>query len=201
MAQTAFYERREKMILFGLCYIRLMFATDDLPSYASIHNKLIPSSAELRHIPIRIYLPANPAPEKDTTDQPAAPPSKSSPVPTSPSARSPTTTSKGPSATTVVRSPSTDRSPNRAISAPSVSHLKVVQVLVPPFQPQSRSPQTLGTALHGALPSLFPSRRAPIVARPVLHGAVLPMETMLEDLMRVAAYLDGWLHLGIEMIG
>jgi autophagy-related protein 5 len=40
-----------------------------------------------------------------------------------------------------------------------------------------------------------------VVARPVLHGAVLPMGAVLEEVMRAAAYLDGWIHLGVEMIG
>ena len=61
--------------------------------------------------------------------------------------------------------------------------------------------QTLGTALHALLPSLFPSRRTPILAKPVLHGGVVPMAAVLEDLIRGAAYLDGWLHLGVMMLG
>jgi autophagy-related protein 5 len=56
-------------------------------------------------------------------------------------------------------------------------------------------------ALHGILPSLFPSRRTFILAKPVLHGAVVPMAAPIEELVRGAAYLDGWLHLAIEMIG
>ncbi|MCJ1394359.1 autophagy protein 5 [Xylographa bjoerkii] len=80
-------------------------------------------------------------------------------------------------------------------------HLKVVQSLVTPLAPNSREPQTLGTTLHSLLPSLFPSRRTPILAKPVLHGAVVPMSALAEDLLRSVAYLDGWLHLGIVMIG
>lgn len=60
-------------------------------------------------------------------------------------------------------------------------------------------PQTLGTALHTLLPNLFPSRRTPVLARPVLHGAVVPMMSHLEELVRYAAYADGWLGVVIVM--
>ncbi len=60
-------------------------------------------------------------------------------------------------------------------------------------------PQTLGTALHTLLPNLFPSRRTPVLARPVLHGAVVPMGSHLEELVRCAAYADGWLGVVIVM--
>lgn len=82
----------------------------------------------------------------------------------------------------------------------SMGHLKVVQALVTPTIPNSREAQTLGMALHTLLPSLFPSRRTPIIAKPVLHGAIVPMAAVLEDLLRGCAYLDGWLHFGIEMM-
>jgi autophagy-related protein 5 len=59
----------------------------------------------------------------------------------------------------------------------------------------------MGTALHVLLPTLFPSRRTPILAKAVLHGAVVPMSAPVEDLMRTAAYLDGWIHLGVVMMG
>ena len=59
----------------------------------------------------------------------------------------------------------------------------------------------MGTILHSLLPTLFPSRRTPILAKAVLHGVVVPMGAPVEDLMRTAAYLDGWLHIGVVMIG
>ena len=90
-------------------------------------------------------------------------------------------------------------------SSPSMSegssrYLKVVQSPVTAFALNSREPQTLGSALHSLLPTMFPSRRTPILAKPVLHGAVVPMSALVEDLLRSVAYLDGWLHLGIVMI-
>lgn len=86
-------------------------------------------------------------------------------------------------------------------SEPTSGHLRVVQSLITPSLPNSREPQTLGAALHALLPTLFPSRRTPILAKAVLHGAVVPMGALVEDLMRAAAYLDGWIHLGVVMIG
>ena len=59
----------------------------------------------------------------------------------------------------------------------------------------------MGTALHHLLPSLFPSRETAIFARPVLHGAVVPLNAPVEELMRYATYADGWIHLSIVMTG
>ncbi|KAM0795480.1 autophagy protein Apg5 [Usnea florida] len=84
---------------------------------------------------------------------------------------------------------------------PTSGHLRVVQSLVTPSLLNSREKQTLGTTLHALLPTLFPSRRTPILAEAVLHGAVVPMGASVEELMRIAAYLDGWIHLGVMMLG
>lgn len=86
-------------------------------------------------------------------------------------------------------------------SEPTSGHLRVVQSLITPTLPGSREPQTLGAALHTLLPTLFPSRRTPILAKAVLHGAVVPMRALVEELMRGAAYLDGWVHIGVMMMG
>lgn len=59
--------------------------------------------------------------------------------------------------------------------------------------------QTLGTALRGLIPSLFPSSRIPVLARTVLHGAVVPLGSHLEELARNAAYADGWLGIVVVM--
>lgn len=56
-------------------------------------------------------------------------------------------------------------------------------------------PQTLGAALRGLLPRLFPSSRDPVLADVVMHGAHVPFNAPLEELMREAAYPDGWLCL------
>lgn len=65
----------------------------------------------------------------------------------------------------------------------------------------SRQPQTIGTALNTLLPALFPSRRSPLLAQPVLHGAVVPLAANAEEVVRWAAYADGWVHLGVVMMG
>lgn len=62
-------------------------------------------------------------------------------------------------------------------------------------------PQTIGTALNQILPTLFPSRRSALLAQAVLHGAVVPLGASVEELIRSVAYLDGWLHIAIVMMG
>ncbi|KAJ4987190.1 autophagy protein Apg5 [Stagonosporopsis vannaccii] len=84
-------------------------------------------------------------------------------------------------------------------NATSPGSLRVVQSLVTPSL-SSRQPQTVGTALNQILPTLFPSRRSPLLAQAVLHGAVLPLGTNVEDLVRATAYLDGWLHIAVVML-
>jgi autophagy-related protein 5 len=97
---------------------------------------------------------------------------------------------------------------------------RVVQTLVAPrladrrFFPFSRhplgwmerltrlpeTPQTLGFALRTVLPTLFPSSRDPVLANVVLHGAPVPFSAPLEELMRDAAYPDGWLCLIVDLL-
>jgi autophagy-related protein 5 len=84
--------------------------------------------------------------------------------------------------------------------------IKVVQAHIPPTVSSTSSagrvstaPQTLGTALHGLIPSLFPSSRTPVLARTVLHGAVVPLGSQLEELARSTAYADGWLGVVVLM--
>lgn len=79
-------------------------------------------------------------------------------------------------------------------------HVRVVQALIPLLL-ASKQPQTVGTALNNTLPTIFPSRRNPLLAHPVLHGAVLPMGANLEELGKVAAYPDGFLHIAVVMLG
>lgn len=79
-------------------------------------------------------------------------------------------------------------------------HMRVVQTLVPLALP-SKQPQTLGTALNSMLPTIFPSRRSPIYARPVLHGAAVPLTARIEELSEAAAYTDGFMHIAVSMHG
>lgn len=62
------------------------------------------------------------------------------------------------------------------------------------------TPQTLGAALKAVLPTLFPSSRDPILAHIILHGGPVPFRAPLEELMREAAYPDGWLCLCVVLL-
>jgi autophagy-related protein 5 len=94
--------------------------------------------------------------------------------------------------------------------------LKVVQSPIPPSIPPTSvaasqltlsrgsitaQTQTIGTALHSMLPNLFPSRRTPVLAKPMLHGAAVPMSAPAEEVVRSSAYGDGWLYVVVRMMG
>jgi autophagy-related protein 5 len=82
--------------------------------------------------------------------------------------------------------------------SPTVSSIQSSPV---PSRGPTSQPQTLGSALHTLIPNLFPSRRTPILATPLLHGAPIPMTATLEDLVRWACYADGWLSVVIAVRG
>ena len=94
--------------------------------------------------------------------------------------------------------------------------LKVVQSPLPPSVQassmqasqvigQRSSPgaqlQTVGGMLNTLLPNLFPSKRTPVLAKAVLHGAVLPMSAPIEEVVRTSAYGDGWAYIVVRMMG
>ncbi|KAI7107389.1 autophagy protein 5 [Hortaea werneckii] len=131
--------------------------THDLQLFNSVNVKLLnPPGMELRHVPVKFYLPTSSA-----TDPAGA-----------------------------------DTIPEETKAA---GHVRVVQSLIP-LQLPSKQPQTLGTALNSVLPSIFPSRRNPLLAQPVLHGAAVPMGANLVELGRAAGYLDGFLHVVVVML-
>lgn len=83
--------------------------------------------------------------------------------------------------------------------------LKVIQSPFPPVIPATSTGsqpqrQTIGTVLNKLLPSLFPSRRFPVLAKPVLHGAVLPMTSPVEEVVKCTPYADGWLNVVVSMV-
>lgn len=80
--------------------------------------------------------------------------------------------------------------PTFSVGKRSQAHLHVV----------SGGLQTLGTALRTLLPTLFPSSRDPVLANVVMHGAPVPFSAPLEELMREAAYPDGWLCLIVVLL-
>jgi len=81
-------------------------------------------------------------------------------------------------------------------------HLRIVQLLITPTIASSRQPQTLGTALNTFMFDLFPSRRSPVKgAYPVLHGSIVPLSVVLDELAEWASYADGFIHLVVALSG
>ncbi|POS86826.1 hypothetical protein EPUL_001023 [Erysiphe pulchra] len=76
---------------------------------------------------------------------------------------------------------------------------KIIQMLIQPMT-TSHEVQSMGSALSLILPSLFPSPGKAILAEPILHGAPVPLHAPLIELMREAAFADGWLHMCIRML-
>ncbi|KAL4972322.1 autophagy protein 5 [Aspergillus desertorum] len=153
----------------------------DLPAFQRVMNILLPSNSHqpLRNLPVRLFLPLPPKPDSGSN----APFLKvvQSPIPP--------TISTTPSQLQKQMAQSTLLSSSRV----SVSSPGAAQV-----QPQT---QTIGTALHSILPNLFPSHRTPVLAKPVLHGAQVPMSAPVEEVVRAAAYGDGWVYIVIRMMG
>ncbi|RDW69084.1 autophagy protein 5 [Aspergillus mulundensis] len=151
----------------------------DLPSFQRIMNILLPSNGHqpLRNLPVRLFLPLPPKPDSDS-DSPFLKVVQS-PIPP--------TISTTPSQSQQQMALSTLASSRASVSSPGAGS-----------QPQT---QTIGTALHSILPHLFPSRRTPVLAKPVLHGAAVPLSAPVEEVVRAAAYGDGWVYIVIRMMG
>lgn len=170
---------------------------NDLPTFAKIFASLLPGSGTSntqmpwRNVPLRIYLPAT------TTDPPAP--------------------STNPTGNTIEATKDEEEDESKPRGPPR-SQVRVLQAQIPPLTTGSAStsaltqtshargqgastPQTLGMALHTLLPALFPSRRTPILAKPLLHGAVVPMNASLEELASKACYADGWVNVVIAVTG
>ncbi|KAL7937043.1 autophagy protein Apg5 domain-containing protein [Trichoderma chlorosporum] len=77
-------------------------------------------------------------------------------------------------------------------AAGEAGSFRIVQSLVPVMTPD-RKPKLLGQALKDLMPTLFPSSRDPVLASVVLHGVSAPFDAPLGEMMREAAYPDGWL--------
>lgn len=74
---------------------------------------------------------------------------------------------------------------------------KVIDLPFSPLNPSSEEPKTLGSVLHELLPDLFPSSKNYILAKPVLHGIVIPSNTLVGEIYFDAVYVDGFLHFAI----
>lgn len=154
---------------------------NDLTTFSRIYAGLLPSNNNTtwRNIPLRVYLPSAPVENEAEGDM----------------ADAATRTSQGQihilQAAIPPYLPLSSTSPN-----PTTSQLRH-----PPSNTTRGTPQTLGTALHSLLPSLFPSRRTPISAKPLLHGAVMPMSATLEEVASKACYADGWVNVVVAISG
>ncbi|KAK1722260.1 autophagy protein [Colletotrichum acutatum] len=154
---------------------------NDYASFAKINALLLNAPTPLRNVPLRVYIPSSPPPGTGsntvTNTNTTSPPPTSQQVP-----------------------PATSPAPAPAGDTPGPGAFKVLQTLIPPVIPGTRTRQTLGRALQSHLPSLFPSSRDPVLANVVLHGSPVPFSAPLEDLMREAAYPDGWLCLAVVLL-
>ncbi|KAL4885901.1 autophagy protein Apg5-domain-containing protein [Aspergillus karnatakaensis] len=154
----------------------------DLPSFQRIMSILLPPPPQpFRNLPLRLFLPLPPKPDSDS-DSPFLKVVQS-PIP--PTITPSQTKTQNQIAQSIATLSSSRVSPGTGTGSP---------------QPQSQQ-QTIGSALHSLLPNLFPSRRTPVLAKPVLHGAAVPMSAPVEEVVRSAAYGDGWVYIVIRMMG
>ena len=62
-------------------------------------------------------------------------------------------------------------------------------------------PRTIGVLLHELIPVLFPSSRACILAKPMVHGVSVRLSAPLKVLCETGGiYPDGWLNIVIVML-
>ncbi|KAL4871362.1 hypothetical protein BDV12DRAFT_164165 [Aspergillus spectabilis] len=154
----------------------------DLPSFQRIMSILLPPPSQpFRNLPIRLFLPLPPKPDSDS-DSPFLKVVQSPIPPTITLAQAQTQNQIAQSTATLS---SSRVSPGTGTGTPQ-------------SQPQQ---QTIGSALHSLLPNLFPSRRTPVLAKPVLHGAAVPMSAPVEEVVRCSAYGDGWVYIVVTMMG
>ena len=95
-------------------------------------------------------------------------------------------------------SPPPSAEPASEAAIAEAGSFRVLQSLMP-ASAQDRKPKLLGQALRDMLPTLFPSSRDPVLASVLLHGAAVPFEAPLAELMKEAAYPDGWLCLVVRV--
>ncbi|KAL6873237.1 autophagy-related protein 5 [Trichoderma longibrachiatum] len=136
---------------------------NDYAAFAKIHTRLLNAPATLKHAPIRIYVPSSPSPSNAASGGGGGGGGHGDDAPAA-----------------------------AAPAAGEAGSFRVVQSLVPVVAPD-RKPKLLGQALKDLMPTLFPSSRDPVLASVVLHGVPAPFSAPLGEMMREAAYPDGWL--------
>ncbi|KAK5084102.1 Autophagy protein 5 [Exophiala xenobiotica] len=159
---------------------------NDLSVFSRIHASLLPTNMPWRNIPLRLYLPSTNANRQNDAES------------------------------TVTTETDTEQPKVIPTGSQPQGQIRVIQSQIPPYSSASTAPtttqlrlpssgqgtpQTLGTALHSLLPGLFPSRRTPILAKPLLHGAPIPMNAVLEEVASKACYADGWVNIVIAITG
>ncbi|OUM51229.1 hypothetical protein BVG19_g319 [[Candida] boidinii] len=75
----------------------------------------------------------------------------------------------------------------------------VLQPVIAPINPETKSKTTLGEVLQKNTEDLFPASLMYTVALPVCHGVLVPMNTPIIDLFFLMKYMDGFLHINIIM--
>jgi autophagy-related protein 5 len=160
---------------------------DDFASFSRVNSLLLNTPSPLRNVPVRIYIPSSPSDMTDTTPGslkvvqtliPPRLPNRKCPPPSSPSC---------PPSLPICTLQTTLLCSTPVLSDAAWRHWKGTL-------------QTLGGALKSILPPLFPSSRDPVLANVILHGGPVPFRAPLEELMREAAYPDGWLCLVVVLL-
>ena len=144
---------------------------NDYAAFARVNNRLLNAPTALKHVPVRIYIPLS----------------------------EPTSGEEGEGGGGENEPTQTPEGPARKDGDAAAGSFKIVQALVQPVG-ADRRPKLLGPALKEMMPMLFPSSRDPVLANVIMHGASVPFEAPLEELMRDAAYPDGWLCLVVVVL-
>ncbi|KAL2758052.1 hypothetical protein ACRALDRAFT_2025718 [Sodiomyces alcalophilus JCM 7366] len=159
---------------------------NDRASFARVNALLLDAPTPLRAVPLRLYVPSAPDPGTGPGG------SSSSSPPAEPGTFKVLQALIPPREAAAPTPSSTPHSP----SSPSASSL--ANVTSRHRQPSQQ--RRLGSVLRSLLPALFPSSRDPVLANVLLHGATVPFSAPVEDLMREAAYPDGWLCLTVVVL-
>ncbi|KAK7941224.1 uncharacterized protein PG986_013611, partial [Apiospora aurea] len=142
---------------------------NDYTAFNKVNTRLLNTSRDLKNVPIRLYIPQSP--DNSVAEN-----------------------SNGAGSFKVVQSLVSPRANERKLTPSSFNGVSPsLPTLYRLLTRDIGAPQTLGVALRSLLPKLFPSSRDPVLANVILHGAHVPFTAPLEELMREAAYPDGWL--------
>lgn len=155
-------------------------------AFTKVNTQLLNPPTPLKHVPLRIYIPSSPPSQTSGTEGAQTGPSNANA-----------------GSFKVMQTLVAPRLANREFAPLSSLVGKYDSCFLPADSDSNLgdigTPQTLGPVLRSLLPSLFPSSRDPVLANVILHGVPVPFTAPLEDLMREAAYPDGWLCLIVAL--